>query len=531
MKKVLAILIAMVLVFSLVACNNGNSGGGSETPASVAPSSGGEQPAQPAGEQYAEHIDIMSNNVVPAVINAFSNVGLVAPAQWIYTIITDPLIWHDDTTGEYGPMLATKWETNDNKTIRFYLREDVYFHNGEHFTAEDVKWTAEISRDYPGSGAFTGWQLVEEVNVIDTYTVDLVLGASNAGIFSILSMPYSGIYNSKAFAEQPDDWFWVGTGPFMITDFSTNEYTTVTRNENFWGGVPKTKTMTFRFVPEESVRTIMMLNNDYQISLGIIADDFEVFEADPNFKIVSRYLISPLSVGFNMTDPLTSDYNFRMAVMHALDGYEVGVVAEGVAGVEKIDGNVWGYDVGYRKTGIPNIEHNIDKAKEYLANSPYKGETITITAGAPPFIRGSESIQSQLLAIGINCEVNPTDQPGLFSLVAFGNNTSQLHFFCPEMIFDPFISARNNFTASALNRTSYTNPVIEDLIVKAEASTDSNVHRDSFYEIQDIVAADPPWFPCVWRVFGDVMRTNVYGYGPSTTATRVNFRDLYMVVE
>ena len=522
MKKALATILVLVMAISLIACGNG---GSKESPVSQAPSPSAE------GPKLAEHIEVMSNSVVPAVINAFNPSGMVAPAQWIYTLITDKLIEYDEAKGEVLPQLATRWETNDNKTIRFYLREDVYFHNGEHFTAEDVKWTIETSREFPGSGASDRWAVVTEANVIDTYTIDLVLERPNAGVFTMLAMPTAGIYNSKAFQEQPDNWFWVGTGPFIITDFSTNEFTAVTRNDNYWGGVAPTKTMTFRFVPEESVRTVMMLNNDFQFSLGIQADDLDLFYDNPEFVVTTRRMVAPLAVGFNMTDPLMADLNFRKAVFHAVDCYEIGVVSEGVNGVARMeDSNIWG-DMAFRKGDIPLYERDLDLAKQFLEASSYNGERVEIAAPAPPFIRGAELMQEQLKQIGINAEVNAMDQPGLFSLLAFGNNKSQIHYFTPETSFDPFLFVRNNFMASPLNRTSCVSPEIEELLLKAEATTSMQEQRALFEQIQDLVAADPPWMPTVWRDFGDVGRASVSGFVPSGTSARQNFRQLSMLVE
>ena len=544
MKKTMAILLVIILTFSIAACGGGEPNEGttptSSAPTSSAPTTGTTAPSTPpaptappsVGATLKEHLEIMSNNFIPAVINAFNPSGTTAPCQWIYLLITDPLILWNEVTGLPEPLAAKSWETADNQTFRFFLQEDAFFHTGEKMTAEDVKFTIEISREFGGTAAFDRWRAVTEVNIIDQYTVDIVLERQNAGFLPNLSMPSAGIYSKKAYEERPDDWFWIGTGPFMLTDFSTNEYVTLERYDNYWGGPAPTKSMTFRFVPEETVRTVMMLNGDFDFSLGIQANDFELFRNDPNFIVVDRLLISPLSVGFNMTDPICGDYNFRMAVCYALDGYDIGVVAEGVDGTLRMtDSNVWGADTGYRRTDFPRYERDLDKAKEYLEMSVWNGETIEITAGAPPFIRGAEMIQEQLLQIGIPTIINQTDQPGLFAHVAFGNNKSQLHFFCPEMTFDPFVVVRNNFVPSPTNRSSFTHPRIEELLLEAEASTDTAVHEANFHEIQQIVFDNMPWYPVIWRLFGDVGVAGLGGMVQSTTSTRQNFRGLYVQLD
>ena len=545
MKKALAILLVAIMALSLVACNNQDqdSSGGVANPPSTGgqtntgtgaasnPEPGAPPEPPPEGARVAEHIEIMSNNFIPAVINAFSPAGTTAPTQWILMLISDTLVTYNESEGRVEPRLAERWETNDNQHITFYLRQDIYFHNGDHVTAEDVKWTIETSREFPGTVAYERWNGVSDINIIDEYTIELTLNAPNGGIFAFWSMPSGGVYSSRAFNEDPDNWFWVGTGPYTITEFSTNEFVTLERNDNFWGDPPPTKSMTFRYVPEETVRTVMMQNKDFHFSLGIQANDFELFRADPEFVVLPRTLTSPLSIGFNMTDPITGDWNFRMAVCHALNGLDIGVVAEGVDGTSDVDGNVWGKSTAYRRDDIPRIPQDLDLARQYLAESVYNGETIEIAAGAPPFIRGAEMVQEQLAQIGIPVVINAMDQPGLFAHLAFGNNRSQLHFFCPEMTFDPFMSARNNFTPAPTNRSSYTNPVVTELIERAEATTDANIHREIFYEIQGIVAQDVPWYPCVWREFGDVGVAGIGGFGASGTATYLNFRGIYLLLD
>jgi len=545
MKKVLAIILVLVMALSLMACNNGSSGNvnqPSNAPASTAPSNSpvttnspvptgvGVAPEPPPEDaRFADHIEIMMDAMVTAVIDAFSPAGNVASTHWIYTMITDKLIEYIETDGTYGPQLATSWETEDNQTYTFHLRDDVTFHNGDHFTAEDVKWTIEISHEFPGSIVADRWGDVAEANVIDPYTIELVLNGPNPGFYASLVWPVSGIYSSRAYREQPDTWTWIGTGPWMVTDFSTGAYTELTRNDNFWGELSPTKTITFRNVIEEAVRPVMMLNGDFHYSLGINPDDLDMFDGNPDFQLVPRRLSAPICVCFNMTDPLMSDYNFRMAVIHSLNGAEIGLVSEGARGFsEKLDGGQWGYATPYRNQDIPRPQQDLELAKEYLANSAWNGETVEIANPGAALSRAAGMVQAQIEQIGIKSEVNTMDQPSLMSYLAFGNNQSQIHTFTFASDPSPFTSVKNNYTASSSNRTSYTNPKVDELLAKAESSVDPEVHRAAFYEIQEVVAQDYPHFAMFWKDFVDVARSNVGGYILSSQSQFHNFRGIYM---
>ena len=555
MKKTLAILLALVLICSLVACNktvdnnNSNNNNNSAPPASVPPVTSttppsGNQPAPPPtqpgiatekppeGAKLRDHITIMNDGPATPVIDAFSTAGNGAQCGWIYTMITDRLFMYNEQTTEFDPMLATKWETKDNQNYRFWLRDDVTFHNGEHFTAKDVKWTCEIARNYPGSQANNRWGYVAEAKVIDDYTIDLILDKPNAGFLMQLSSPPMGIYNEKAYKEQPDTWTWIGTGPYKVVGFSANEYADLEMFPDCWDKCAQTKMVSFRFIPEESVRPVMMLNDSFQFSLGILADDLDVFDKDPNFKLLPRRLNSPISLGFNMDDPITGDLNFRLAVIHALDGDEIGLVGEGARGyAPKTDGAVWGWTVPFRNWDIPAPKRDLNLAKEYLAKSKWDGKPVEIAAMPGGLGRAAETIQAQLQAIGLPIELKIMDQPSLFAYCAFGNNQCQMYVF--PAIFDlcPFMGTRSNYAPGAMNFTGYKNPRVIELIEAAEKTADTELQRKYFYEIQEIACTDWPQFGMFWKEFIDVAYANVFGYVMSNTSPNHNFRAIYQLLD
>ena len=548
MKKALLILLALVMALSLFACKDNTSSDGGQTgntptgntptgntqQNSPPPSVGVAPEPPPEGAQFAEHIEIMQDAMITAVIDAFNPAGDVASTHWIYTMFTDKLMVYNEADGSFEPQLATEWSTNDNQTFIFHLRDDVYFHNGDHFTAEDVKWTIEISREFPASVVYDRWSAVAEANVIDPYTIELVLHAPNTGFYSALVWPVSGIYSSRAYREQPDNWTWIGTGPYIVTDFSTGAYTALTRNDDWWGGVMPTKTITFRNVIEEAVRPLMMLDGDFDYSLGINPDDLDLFDDSPDFQLIRRRLNSPICINFNMSDPLMSDLNFRMAVIHSLNGGEMGLVAEGERGyaeMTELEGGVWGFATAYRKTDIPRPQQDLDLARQYLAQSSYNGETIVILNPGAALSRGAAMLQTYLEQIGVNCVVDTTDQPSMMAQLGIGNNQSHIHVFpCPSDL-NPFSMVRNNYTVSSANRTSYINPEIEELFARASASTDPEVHRAVFYEIQDIVSGVYNSYPIFWKDFTDVAKSGVSGFILSAQSQFHNFRGIYRLLD
>ena len=88
-------------------------------------------------------------------------------------VLYDRLVEKDAETGEIVPSLATSWEQIDELTWRFYLRDDVYFHNGEQMTAEDVRYTIKRSTEMMGSKVMMESFDGEGTEVVDDFTIDI----------------------------------------------------------------------------------------------------------------------------------------------------------------------------------------------------------------------------------------------------------------------------------------------------------------------------------------------------------------------
>src|ERR1051326_7323724 len=80
-----------------------------------------------------------------------------------------------NTDGKLEPALAESWERIDEKTIRFHLRKNVLFHNGEMFDAKAVKFSLEHYVDpetkYPGFGFVS---TIARVSILDDHTIDII---------------------------------------------------------------------------------------------------------------------------------------------------------------------------------------------------------------------------------------------------------------------------------------------------------------------------------------------------------------------
>ena len=511
-KKIIALVITVIICLSLcTAC------GGSNTPSSSPPvTSGSNPPASPSPSQksddvagreeapigenirFAEKIDIVIDNMSVAVLNPFAPGGSFPAIMWSYNLMYDRLLRFAGGS-EYEPSLATEWTTDDYITFTLKLRDDIYFQNGEKFTANDVVFTAKLSKDSAGSPSNVIWAPVKEVTAIDEYTVQFVMNNVTVNFWYNLARPEAVICNEKAVNADSEKGPWVGTGAYCLTEFTANNYWVFERNDNYWGEPPITKTLTMRYLPEINTRAISLLNGECQICFKISNEDMDLFENNPDYVIFDHELNNPSPLYFNMTDPLCADYNFRMAVISALNREEISLaVAGNYTRPAYDDGGVWGNFQEFRNRDIPMVPEDLEAAKAYLEASPYNGEVVEIAAANAMNIKAAEIVQQQLDQIGLKTEINIMDGTALSAYVAWGNNKSQIVSVGMQLYLEA--SSFNNlvYPERAQNRSSYSNPIITDLVDRATKELDYAKREELYKEIQSILAEDPPFVNLFW---------------------------------
>jgi len=558
-RNISAILLALAMCFALVACG----GGGNNTSNAPAPSTSnapapstsnapapststaptpaqtGIESAAPVGQGgltvrgtaapgtingtigYGQVIDPLPGTEFEDVINMIIEVpytvcdpqsagGTASVNRLSYVLIYNRLVYFD-VNQVIQPELATSWETDDAQTWIFHLRNDVTFHNGDKFTAADVVYTAERSRQEPGSLAWDQWMGITSIKALDDYTVEIVLDAPYSSFAYNLTLPGGAIVNKRAIEADPVKGPWIGTGAFYVSDMVTGTSLQFTRNDNYWGPKAYTKTMNWIFVPEVASRTVMLLNGEMDVCLSVAPTDNDMFVDDDGYIVYSYAANTTHSLTFSMINPITGDKNFRLAVAHAINREEAAVVSSGRWAKVTRDGTFWGDSTPFRNTSIPQIPQDLDKAKEYLALSTYKGEQLEILTAPDTLTVSSQMIQEQLRAIGINCTVRTADVGTLVSESRYGDtNLTLLHFVGPFEL-DPTSVKVNLYPDMSANRASYNNPEVNALIDSVMAEPDPAEQQRIYYRIQELVAEDIPALSIFERIWTIVTNDKVGG--------------------
>jgi len=485
----------------------------------------------PAGEnvKLADEVVIGKGTNPVALINPFSPAAGNNINGSIYILLYNRLIEGNPVDG-FTEALATRWETNDYRVYHFTLRDDVYFSNGDKFTAQDVANTIEMSRGGAGSLGLDMWRPVETVIVENDTTLRIELSTVNVDFYSNIAQPWAGIVNKRAIDADPETGYWVGTGAYRIADFTSNVFTALERRDDYWGEAPLTPRIVFRFTPEVSARTIQLQNGELHASLSVNEADMPFFVGNDDFIIYSWTLLHPNYIGFNMRHPITSDRNFRMAVAHAIDRESAAIVAMEEWHTLETTGTFWGMGTEFRNNDIPAIPFDIIKAREYLALTDYNGEELELVVTLTQPFRACELIQEQLSLIGVNIRVNRMDMAAFTSYATFENNESPL-----VVHLAPQVRGAGNFRNAvvpgpAINRVRYNNPVVTEMLNRAPTVTDRAAREAIYREVQEIVAYDLPYFTLFFQEQTLVATKGLGGVG-IVPESHHDYRQVFLVLD
>ncbi|MDF3072981.1 MAG: hypothetical protein K0S54_648 [Alphaproteobacteria bacterium] len=224
------------------------------------------------------------------------------------------------------PALATSWTVSpDGKQVDFELRKNVVFHNGDPFTAEDVKFTFEKilrpDNNHSYRNGFTG--ALERVDVIGPHHARLILKnpwpafftTARFGLQSIVPKNYYEKVGAKGFQEKP-----VGTGPFKLVEAKAGEWNRFETNDKYWGEVAHFKFLMQRLVAEPFTRYAMLEKGEADIVSGLTGPLLEKISSNKNIRLFSSKYASTAGLYFNTAKfPEAADRRVRQAIGYAIN--------------------------------------------------------------------------------------------------------------------------------------------------------------------------------------------------------------------
>lgn len=421
-------LAALLTMSSLAACSSNDSSGGGNagnttTAAATAGADNKTEETTAAGESVSasgkdEVIIITSSEPTVFICQDSTYSSAMAKDSPVIYNIYSYLLWMDEE-GNCVPWLATDYEkSDDGMEYIFHLRDDVYFHNGEHMTAEDVAFTYNLCAEKNPNLTTNLLINFKEAIVVDDYTVKFVLTSPFDGfpsettsrVGSIICKKYYEEVGSEGYMEKP-----IGTGPYMFESRISGQEIVLKAFPDYFEGEPPIKTVRIRPVANVTTSFISLKSGDIDfINLADIASCQQLTENDNATYITSQSTSrSLLLYNCRETNPeLATDYNLRKAIQYGINKEEI------VIGALSGEGMTIDMDAPYFFNGAPDEGSfvtippagDVEKAKEYLSKSNYKGAPLQlICVSGTVEERACQIIQGQLLNVGINIEIVATD--------------------------------------------------------------------------------------------------------------------------
>lgn len=495
MKKAMSLLLALVMVLSLAACGSGGSADDNSSGTTLVYGSADYTRINPAMDEHGE-------------INLLLFNGLTA----------------HDGNDQIVPGLAETWDYDEQTyTYTFHLREGVKWHDGEPFTADDVKFTIEAIMDPEnGSENAPNYEDVEEITVIDAQTVAFRLTEPNVAFLEYMTM---GILPQHLLAGQDmqeSDFFRspVGTGPYKLESWDAGQSIVLVKNEDYYLGAPKIDRVIFKIVPDDNAQAVQLQSGELDLAL-LDPKNAQSFAGTDGYMLYDMTTADYRGILFNFAnDYWTANRDIIPAICYAIDRQAIVdsvLLGEGMPAYGPLQRNI------YNDESVEHYDYNPDKARAILedagctlgADGFYTrgGEqlafTISVMSGEQDRIDIAQAAAQQIRAIGINCTVEIPAQMDwggqMACLIGWGS---------------PFDADDHTYkvfgTDKGANYSSYSNAAVDEALTKARQSDDPAVRKAYYADFQQALAADPAYAFICYIDANYVAKSNIKGIDTDT---------------
>lgn len=259
-------------------------------------------------------------------LNAAAELSI--PFQSVY----DTLVYRHPETGQFEPGLAESWEISaDRRVYTFFLKEEVYFHDGQLFNASSVGVNFDRITD-PDFGSQRARSLLgpyyQGYSIIDESTFQIQLSQPYEALMDGLSQTYLGIASPLALANHSDgtyQWHQVGTGPYRLKNVIPGDQIVLERNPDYaWGPAfyatdnpNPIEEVVFRFYEDPPTRDDALVSGQVDFIGELAPVDVELLLGNSDIRIYPEAIPGqPLQFIFNLQRFPSSDRNVRQALLY-----------------------------------------------------------------------------------------------------------------------------------------------------------------------------------------------------------------------
>ena len=397
MKKMIALLLALLMLMTLVAC-------GDTAPVDPTPNGGTE------GESGIADTITFAYASAPFVLDPVMIPGDNATI-WLKDLLFGTLVRPSSDGTKLMPYLADSWEANeDNSVYTFHLKEGVKFSDGSDVTVDDWIYSLLRARDTEESNWHTSTDAIADVTAVDEKTLQISLVAPRESFLAEIGM-FNNAVQSKAHVEsvglEANQLDPMGTGPYMIKEWVTGEYLLLEKNPYYFDAdkVP-TQYLRFNFVSDSSARMLQLQSGEVDIINEVPFNSITELDAMDGITALGIGSTETQFVNFNCQHPIFKDSKVRQALRYATNmDTIVDLVLSGYG--TKATSFMTSSGLYYNK-GIKATDYDVEKAKTMLTEAGYPDGfqvEIMCRADKPAYEEIATILKEQWAQVGVDLQI------------------------------------------------------------------------------------------------------------------------------
>jgi len=438
--------------------------------------------------------------------------------------------------------LAESWTQPDETTYVFKLRRGVRWHpkppvNGRELTAEDVRYTLERFLTVKGNANAYMLRSIDRVEVLDKYTVKIVLKEPFVWLLDVLANPMAAAVVAKEVVDKYGDLkkpeAVIGTGPWMLDAYRPNQGMTFVRNPHYFvAGLPYIERVELGVDEDNASRTAAFLAGKYDLGWefpGTINRSDWVQIRDtlkqrrPNLRTLEFASNVMTHISMRADQKPYSDVRVRRAMSLAID--RPAIIETAFEGAGNINAAVpaglreWAIPIDQLGEGAKYYRHDPTEARRLLAEAGYAngfsaGMCFT-NYGSTLLVDIAQMVLKNLKDVGINARLDEKEYGAYISTCFYGKFDAMA--FGPQT---PFIEPDNflygqYYPGELKNQSHIDDPVVADMLVRQRRTGDVAKRRELIYEIQRHLAKQQYYVQMPSLVYIAVWEGGLKNYGPN----------------
>lgn len=540
-KRVLSLCLAGLMAASLTGC--GGAGNAAETTAAAGAENSAAASEAGASEGKEELVFVNYRDIRDL------NPHLYAGEMYAQEMLYETLV--NITADGYEGCLAESWDiSDDGKTYTFHIRDGVKFSDGEVCDANAIKANFDaIIENKDRHTWLEMMNLLVGVSAPDDKTFVIELSEPYYPLLTELGVtrPFAMISPKAMKDGSTKDGVnaYIGTGPYVLTDFVTDEYAIFEANENYWGEQPKIKKITVKVIPDNQTRILALEKGEIDMIFGknmIDADAINQYTGNDKFTVSLSDPTSTRQIVLNTTRDVLADKEVRQALQHATNKQ---AISDGIFyGLEQPADTLFAKTVPYCDIDLEPYAYDVELAQSMLDEAGwvvgadkirekdgqklnidllYNSDSVTEKAIA-------EYLQSEYQKIGISLNIHGEEEQSYRDNMKAGN-FDMVFNICWGTPYDPQSSLAamrapvyGDYAAQlGLEDKADIDQAITDILV----STDETKRQELYTFVLTRLHEDAVYIPLTYECNKAIYRSDLQGFHFTQTQYEVPFADFY----